>query len=313
MKVFKTKHSKIVMLSGALILGGINSALGAASQPRSNSMAEVNNIAQMKKNQRLAQSMNVNQVIESAKRGDASSQFNLAVMLYKGENMPQNRNEAYRWFKAAADQGHQKAKLNLDLFTMNDEVFDLIILGAEQGLDFAQHQVGNIYYYGNGVPQDYDKAFEWYAKAANQNYLDSKFSIAVMALKGEGFDKDEKVGFEIMENAASQGHADSQAMLGILYRNGKGVKRNDKKAVEWFQKAANQEKPIAQNALGMMYLYGEGVKMDTKQAAFWFNNACNNGLDDGCQALAKLNDLTSKQASSNKSQPKKNTGTKKRR
>ena len=56
---------------------------------------------------------------------------------------------------------------------------------------------------GEGVVQNYEKAFEWYSKAANQ------------------------------------GNAQAQYNLGSLYHNGQGVEKNDKRAFEWYRKAAN--------------------------------------------------------------------------
>jgi len=41
---------------------------------------------------------------------------------------------------------------------------------AEQGFADAQYQLGKIYEYGEGVPQNYNKAAEWYKKAAEQEY-----------------------------------------------------------------------------------------------------------------------------------------------
>ena len=64
--------------------------------------------------------------------------------------------------------------------------------------------MGNCYYYGNGVEVDYEKAAEWFTKAAEQ------------------------------------GHAEAQYNLGFCYENGKGVPQDNEKAVEWYEKAAEQ-------------------------------------------------------------------------
>lgn len=37
---------------------------------------------------------------------------------------------------------------------------------AERGDAEAQYELGNAYYYGKGVPQDYKEAQVWYGKAA---------------------------------------------------------------------------------------------------------------------------------------------------
>ena len=74
----------------------------------------------------------------------------------------------------------------------------------------TQFNLGRMYYFGEGVKQDYAKALEWFQKAAEQGY------------------------------------ATAQNNLGSMYYNGQGVKVNYAKAAEWFQKAAQQCDETAQ-------------------------------------------------------------------
>ena len=41
---------------------------------------------------------------------------------------------------------------------------------ANQGNSEAQYWIGSMYFNGQGVAQDYSKAFYWFSKAADQNY-----------------------------------------------------------------------------------------------------------------------------------------------
>ncbi|WP_372814542.1 tetratricopeptide repeat protein [Psychrobacter sp.] len=50
----------------------------------------------------------------------------------------------------------------------DDKAFEWYTKAADQGLDVAQLNIGGLYENGYGVPQDYDTAFEWYKKAADQ-------------------------------------------------------------------------------------------------------------------------------------------------
>ena len=45
---------------------------------------------------------------------------------------------------------------------------------AEQGLARAQYNLGLMYKFGTGVEQSYEKAREWYQKAAEQGLADAK-------------------------------------------------------------------------------------------------------------------------------------------
>ncbi len=75
-----------------------------------------------------------------AEQGDASAQHSLGGMYEFGIGIiPQDYEEAIRWYRAAAGQGYAK----------------------------AQDSLGTMYYYGLGVPQDYIQAHMWYSLAAS--------------------------------------------------------------------------------------------------------------------------------------------------
>ena len=84
---------------------------------------------------------------------------------------------------------------------------------AEQGHATAQYNLGRMYAYGEGVPQDVVKAVKWYRKAAEQ------------------------------------GDAAAQSNLGIMYANGKGVPQDDAKAYTWFAVAAANGHELAKGRL----------------------------------------------------------------
>ena len=44
----------------------------------------------------------------------------------------------------------------------------------EQDFNVAKKNIGDCYYYENGFPQDYKKAYNWYQKAAAQKNEDVK-------------------------------------------------------------------------------------------------------------------------------------------
>ena len=118
----------------------------------------------------------------------------------------------------------------------------------------AQFNLGLLYANGDGVPQDYATARQWY------------------------------------EKAAAQGDASGQNNLGYLYADGKGVPKDEKKGVEWIRKAAEQRDGNGQASLGEMYRDGRGVPQDNVQAYMWFNLGAANGAKRGAalrDALAK--------------------------
>src|SRR4051812_13684035 len=54
---------------------------------------------------------------------------------------------------------------------------------AEQGNATAQFLLGNAYYNGNGVPQDYNEAINWWQQAADQGNMSAKKSLEQLVPK----------------------------------------------------------------------------------------------------------------------------------
>jgi TPR repeat protein len=108
---------------------------------------------------------------------------------------------------------------------------------AQDGDPRAQLNLGLMYLKGQGVPQDYGQALQWYRRAADQ------------------------------------GDARAQYNLGLMYHQGQGVPQDYSQAAQWYRKAIKQGQADAQYNLGVMYEYGQGVPQDYQQAYFWYNLA----------------------------------------
>ncbi len=138
-------------------------------------------------------------------------------------------------------------------------------------------QQGNRYYTGNGVPQDYTKAVEWYKKAAEAGNLTAQFNLAKCYSDGKGIERSYDKAAEWYTKAAEAGYADAQANLGLLYEKGRGVNQDNAQAVSWYTKAAEQGVKEAQYNLGVCYENGKGVSQDYKKAAEWYTKAAEQG------------------------------------
>ena len=57
---------------------------------------------------------------------------------------------------------------------------------AEQGNTDAQFNLGQMYYYGRGVPRDYKTAVKWYGLGAEQGDVDAQVNLGVMYHDGLG-------------------------------------------------------------------------------------------------------------------------------
>jgi TPR repeat protein len=151
---------------------------------------------------------------------------------------------------------------------------------AQQGNPRGQNNLGNCYEGGNGVTKDYAQALYWFNKAAQQNFSYSQCSLGICYASGYGVEKDYTKAFDWFTKAAKQGHAMAQCNLGYCYMQGYGVDKDYAKALNWFNKAAQQGNTTGQYYMGVCYAKGRGVAQDYAQAVEWYTKAAQQGDDD---------------------------------
>ena len=105
--------------------------------------------------------------------------------------------------------------LMIALPSLADELDDLR-KDAVQGNASAQFRVGFMYYYGEGVPQDYKEAIKWYRLAADQGDADAQFWVGVMYYKGEGVPQDFVQAHMWHNLAAAKGNEDARKNRDII-------------------------------------------------------------------------------------------------
>ena len=122
----------------------------------------------------------------AAEAGNADAMVDLGYLYEFGWGVTRDYNQARQWFQEAADAGNAAAKQALlrlpspdpsaaDWFAeakryLDAEDYALALAplrkAAEAGNAEAMNQLGELYYYGYGVDEDFDNAREWYRKAA---------------------------------------------------------------------------------------------------------------------------------------------------
>ena len=197
---------------------------------------------------------------ESARRGNAAAQVNLALLYVQGWGVRQNYGPALYWLKSAADQGNSRAYVNL----------------------------GILYLKGWGVRQDYGEALGYFRKAADRGDTSSMVDLGFMNDSGLGTPIDHTRAAEWYRRAAEQGDPLGQNNLADLYLRGEGVPQNDALAFEWFGRAAGQGNTGAQIKLGFLYATGRGTRKDVEAAYTWITAASLAGDQRGCQYLPAL-------------------------
>ncbi len=127
------------------------------------------------------------------------------------------------------------------VFTLSifSEDLDQLLKLANEGNSEAQYNIGVLYYLGEEVSKDNNKAYEWFEKSALQGNPMAQMFLGIVYFNGEGVPKDNKKAFEWFEKSAVQGFSDAQYNLGVMYHNGEGVPKNDIEARKWFKAATD--------------------------------------------------------------------------
>jgi len=84
-----------------------------------------------------------------------------------------------------------------------EQAFEWFLKSAQEGNRFAQYSLGNLYYYGNGTDKVLSQAFNWYMKSAEQGQPYASYSIAQMYNKGEYVSQSEENAQRYYKNALS--------------------------------------------------------------------------------------------------------------
>lgn len=156
-----------------------------------------------------------------AAQGDAEAQVSLGRLYRHGLGVPQDFQEAVKWYRKAADQGNAE----------------------------AQFRLGMLYEFGRGVPRDFVQAVKWYRKAAAHGNAKALNRLGQMYARGEGVPRDSDQAMKWYEKAAAQGDGEAQFVLGGAYGDGLGVPRDYVRAYMWFSLAAAPLTGDAQNFL----------------------------------------------------------------
>lgn len=176
------------------------------------------------------------QLLHDATEGDAESQY-LIGMAYLNGQMAGTENDALKWIRKAADQGHSA----------------------------AQNQLGTMYENGKGVKQDKDESWKWYKKSVGQGYSPAEYNMAMSYLASSMPQHAE----ELFKRAADQGHTDARYQLAIIYSDEKRNKPNYAEAIKLCRQAAENGHTDAQYLLGKMIFAGQGTLRDEIEGLAW--------------------------------------------
>jgi len=98
------------------------------------------------------------------------------------------------------------------------EALPLLEEMSDNGYAASQCALGECYYRGFGVTQDYPKAYEYFIKAARQGNATAQYNTGVCFLRGHGAERDGDKGVEWLKRASDQGIEQAKKLLKEINR-----------------------------------------------------------------------------------------------
>ncbi len=257
---------------------------------------------------------------KSATLNHAKSQYDLGSMYYLGIGVDRNLELAQQWVKKSALQGYADAQYNLALmYEQGNGVKKNPLLAnkwrieaAKSGNSDEQYRLGLAY----ADDEDYEKAYEWLIKSANQEHAKAQENLATLLDQEvylyrfgtressrrsadwyqKSYDngnlglsyklasiydsesiRDYKKSHKLYQQAIKQGNLAAYLDVARHYELGQGVKISPSKAYNFTLAAARKGHQPAWSKVVGMYLQGIGVKRSTKKAKYWLKKLSKSG------------------------------------
>lgn len=204
-------------------------------------------------NKTISSSINLDELTKNAQQGDAYSQYTLGCCYDTGNGVRKSLKEAYKWFLAAATQGHIEANL----------------------------MTGKAHITGRGAEKNEEMAIPFIFTSAHNNNAEAQYHLARIAdidgqLKEGWFNKKQLNGmkhdefyFFMMKKSADQDYPPAQLELGMIY----WLANQYENAFTYYEKAASQGYPLAQRHLAESFADGCGCNRDLHKAKHWYTLA----------------------------------------
>ena len=234
---------------------------------------------------------------------------NYAEAYYQLSYLDEQRKDEYREKAVQLGSYHAKAFQAFLLLVKGDKLSAIMLLtqNAEAGFPGSQVNLGGAYFYGDGVQQDWQKAFYWYSEAYKNikinntsdllftvfggGELDIYQNLATLYLLGLGMPKNEEMVEELLnrcnENLICKNKKINDIIdlkLNVLSRDNLPKQPDLQEKIE----AIKEELVLSKDPKVLIKL-GE-LEKDKARAKTYFGDACDLRSQEGCDKYRELNE-----------------------
>ena len=194
------------------------------------------------------------------------------------------------YHKAKAIESQLQGEHWLDINSMSNSVLDFdedlsdLIALAEQGQVEAQVRLGKVYYYGERVKKDNDKAFICFRKAALAHNIEAKYYLH-LCMNDNMFNQEQSE--KLLKEASDNGYAPAQYdyVLSHGWASSKISEDRQKELFGLVKSSAEQKYPKAIILLSQCYTVGFGTERNSDEARRILVEAAESGCDEACNYL----------------------------
>jgi TPR repeat protein len=208
--------------------------------------------------------------LTASEKGHPGAQYNLALAYERGLGVTRNREQALKWLNKSAKAGNSDSQYMLGLLLLDrgsartdsaavQPAMVWFTKAANAGNARAMYQLGTMYYDGELIDANAEKAMLWYKQAiaagevqALRPYITARD--AVFQITNETTQQ--------LRDRSIRGDAAAQHALASRYLRGLGAKRDVAVGMAWLRKSADQHFPAAEYDLAIMMMQQVGKEKD---------------------------------------------------
>ena len=217
--------------------------------------------------------------------------------LYSTDKLGAKDEEKSFAFYQEALQGFMEIEPDSDYMFPYEPKFKGQVMKPADMRSYVWYRIGKMHCYGLGTEQDYEKAFQWFLKSAQEGNKFAQYSLANLYYYGNGVEKDLSQAFLWYQKSASQGQPYASYAAAQMYSKGEYVAENKETAQRYYKAALSgflelESKDQADDNLfykiGVMYKNGLGTEADISKAIDYFKRSAEMNNKNGLYEYGKV-------------------------
>lgn len=205
--------------------------------------------------------------------------------LYSTDKLGEKDEKKSFSFYEEAFQGFMEIEPDSDFMFPYEPKFDGQIMKPVNMRSYVWYRTGKMQCYGLGTEQNYEKAFQWFLKSAQEDNKFAQYSLANLCYYGTGVEKDLPQAFLWYQKSSSQGQPYASYAVAQLYDKGEYVSKNAETAQGYYKVALlgflklenkDQADDNLYYKLGSMFKNGLGTEIDIPKAIEYFEKSTEN-------------------------------------